>query len=194
MPTPRITAIIPAAGLSARMGDRNKLLLEIDGIPLIEHVVRTSLDQHFSRLLVVTGHDAENVAQTLATYPVEIVRNPGFEAGMGSSLIEGVLAGGTASEPCDAYLIWPADMPYIAGETVRMICESYDRDSIIVPTFRGKRGHPVLFSAKFREALLAIPNHEGARSVLDDFPHAVVELSVEDDAILRDIDAPEDLE
>jgi len=160
---------------------------------MIENVVRASLDHGFSHVLVVTGHDAENVSRALDGYAVSIIYNPEYERGMGSSLIAGIRASFKTARSADAYLIWPADMPFIAPATIENVCETFTPESIVVPTYSGQRGHPVLFASKFRKALLSIPGHEGARSVLDRFSDAIIELPVEDAAVLRDIDTPEDL-
>jgi len=189
MASSHIAAIIPAAGLSARMGSANKLLMDVDGLPLIESVTCATTLHTFSQVIVVTGHDAEIMESRLRNYAVDIVFNPDYNRGMGSSLKTGIAAALAA----DGYLIWPADMPYITRETVSGILDSYDSGSIVVPVFERRRGHPVLFGSDFFNALQNIPDNEGARAVLSQFEELVVELTVEDEGVLRDIDTPEDL-
>jgi molybdenum cofactor cytidylyltransferase len=189
MSRPELTAVIPAAGLSSRMGPANKLLMDIDGVPVIVRVVRAALMCPVSRVLVVTGHDSENVFRALESLPVRIVNNPLYKTGMGSSLIQGVREAGVT----DGYLVWPGDMPFIRPETVAAICEAHDSASIVVPGYRGRRGHPVLFGGHFRDPLLKIRPEHGARSVMNDNPDSVTEVEVEDTAVLRDIDSPRDI-
>jgi molybdenum cofactor cytidylyltransferase len=194
MAAPQISAIILAAGLSSRMGAANKLVLPINGVPIIECVVRTAMGQNFGNVFVVTGHAASDIGHVLSPYPVEIVFNARFDKGMGSSLIAGLQAARKADCESDGWLIWPGDMPFIEPGTLRSICNLFDPESIIVPTYASRRGHPVLFPAKFDKDLDEIPQDSGARSVLELHSNSVVELRVDDPGILRDIDRPEDLE
>lgn len=189
----RISAIILAAGSSTRMGLTNKLLLPISGTPMIECVIRAAVEQDFEKVIVVTGYDASGVQKVLAPFPVQIVYNSLYDTGMGSSLVAGIEADLESDVCSDAYLIWPGDMPFIRRKTIQLICSMFDPESIIVPTFDSHRGHPVLFGARFREALLNIPSDKGARTILKNNSDSVIECPVEDAAILRDVDTPEDL-
>ena len=183
-----ISVVIPAAGLSTRMGDANKLLLDIDGEAMIKRVVRRALSLHVGPVVVVTGHEARDVQRVLGGLDVTLVMNSEFELGMGSSLRVGV----RATQPPDGMLIWPADMPLIRLDTARGICNTYSRDTITVPVYEGRKGHPVLFGAGFRDALLAIAPETGARSVLAKFDHSIHQIEVDDAGILLDIDTPAD--
>jgi len=185
----QISVIIPAAGLSTRMGPRNKLLVRIGDMPIVEHVIRACQEQSLSRIIVVTGHEAELVCKVLAPYSVHVAHNTNYQKGMGSSLKCGI----RQVESADGILIWPADMPFVEHKTVRKLIDAYNTESIIVPIFNGREGHPVLFGAQFKNDLLSIPEDEGARSVINKNPENVVFLPVTDPAVLRDIDTPEDL-
>jgi molybdenum cofactor cytidylyltransferase len=170
------------------MGDENKLLKPIDGVPTVERVVGAAIDLGFEKIVVVTGHDGDAVAAAIGPYRVDVVHNPEYRLGMGSSLVAGVRAAGMV----DGYLIWPADMPWVAYETVTKICATCGLNAIALPTRAGRRGHPVLFSARFRDALLDLEASAGARSVLGDNATYVVEVSVDDPGIHADLDEPQD--
>jgi molybdenum cofactor cytidylyltransferase len=202
---PNIVAIIPAAGLSRRMGQENKLLLSVNGRPIIENVLHTVAGLDLAGVILVTGHDNKQVAIAAGRHDIDVVYNAGYESGMGSSIITGIKAvskismrGVEDSTTGDTkrragFLIWPADMPYITRETALKIVDAYDADAIIVPRHEAQRGHPVLFGSRFQDDLLSIPYKNGARTVIDKYPENVVEIDVVDAGVLRDIDTPEDL-
>jgi len=94
----------------------------------------------------------------------------------------------------DGFVIALADMPYINSQTTSAIASKLSEGaSIVVPTYQGKRGHPVGFSAKFRGELESLHGDEGARSILKRYPDEVVFLECDDSGILADIDTPADL-
>ncbi len=87
---PRIAAVILAAGFSGRMGNRNKLLCEIDGIPVVRRVADAVIDAKVDMAVLVTGHDAPSVAAAVAGTGVRLVHNTDYRSGMGRSLARGV--------------------------------------------------------------------------------------------------------
>lgn len=94
----------------------------------------------------------------------------------------------------DSYVIALADMPYIQPATILEVSSALQtRTSIVVPTYRTQRGHPVGFSAKYRNDLLALQGDQGARSIIQRYAHEVTFLATEDVGILKDIDTPADL-
>src|SRR5690554_4236235 len=85
-------AVVLAAGLSSRMGTRNKLLLPFHGEAILRRVVRACLAVCDLPVRVVTGHEADRIAALLADLPVVLVHNPDYRAGQMTSLVAGLRA------------------------------------------------------------------------------------------------------
>ncbi len=189
----RVAAVVLAAGRSTRMGTRNKLVAQVEGKPVVRHVVEALLASRARPILVVTGHDHERVEAALAHLPVTFVHNPDHAAGMATSLRAGVAA---LPAECDGVLVCLGDMPRLSAPVVDALIEAFhpeDGRSIVVPVRGGRRGHPVLFARAFFPELLALEGDVGARSVIAAHPEAVVEVEVEEPGILVDVDTPEAL-
>ncbi|MCP4331897.1 MAG: NTP transferase domain-containing protein [Gammaproteobacteria bacterium] len=105
---PKIAAIALPAGQSRRAGEQNKLLVELGEAPMISHMVRSAVDSDAYQVIVVTGHEAELVQETLGNYQAEIVFNADYVSGMGSSLRIGIQA---VAGKMDGALILLGDMP-----------------------------------------------------------------------------------
>jgi xanthine dehydrogenase accessory factor len=120
------------------------------------------------------------------------VPNPAYAEGMGTSLRTGIES---ASADADAYVVALADMPGTTPALVASLLARWaaGRERIVVPVHRGHRGHPVIFPARFRPALLALSGDVGARGILRAHPQAVDEVPVDDPAVLFDVDLPADL-
>ena len=88
--SPQIDAIVLAAGLSTRAGERNKLLLPLAGKPLIAHAVEAALGSLACKVHVVTGHQSDELAAALNDYTVNFVHNPNYAEGMSSSIKSGI--------------------------------------------------------------------------------------------------------
>ena len=189
MCTMRITALVLAAGGSTRMGGANKLLLSLRGKPVLTHVLEAVCEAPVTEVVVITGYDARPVRAVAAAHAVRLVYNPDHAAGMATSLRCGL----TAAPEADGYLICLGDMPHIAPETLRRVCAAFAAQpapSIIAPVHGGRRGHPVLFDAAFRNALCALRGDVGARAVLQALADALVPVAVDDAGIFEDLDTP----
>lgn len=185
-----LTAIVLAAGASQRMGADNKLLLPLDGRPLVAHVV-AAVGAAIEDVVVVTGHDREAVEAALADRPVRFAHNAAHAQGMASSLVCGVEA---AAPGTNGLLVCPGDLPLVRPSTMRALRLAFAEAGhpvIAVPVCQERRGHPVLFDAAFRNELLQLTGDGGARPVLDAFPQAVVEVAVRDRGIFYDVDTRE---
>jgi molybdenum cofactor cytidylyltransferase len=186
----RVVAVVLAAGVSSRMGERSKVLLPWDGRTVIETVVTRLIAARVSEVAVVTGHRAADVATVLAHLPVTLVHNPNFAQGeMLSSLQTGLRS---LSPDTAACLVVMGDQPTLEGRVVGRLLDAYaeGRGDLLVPVYRGQRGHPVLFARRFWPELLAL--EAGApRDVLRRYPDLTISVEVDTDSILRDIDTPE---
>lgn len=186
-------AIVLAAGRSQRFGTENKLLHPIDGVPMVRHTVQHVLDAGLGQVVVVTGHDADEVERALQGLCVKCVRNATPWAGMGTSLAVGANAVGDDTE---AVMIMLGDMPTLKTETLVAILDVFDPTSghdIVIPFYDGRRGHPVTFGARHLPRLRAQTGDQGAKDLLRDAPERVQAIEVDDPGILMDVDTPGDL-
>ena len=186
-----IAAVVLSAGESSRMG-RPKALLPIEGETFIGRIVGSLKRTQVGKILVVLGHNADQLAAAIGPLPVEILINPNDQLGQLSSLQVAVRT--LLSDPdCDAMLVHLVDHPYIAANLVdRMIRQFYEsKKDIVVPRCRGKRGHPVLFSRRLFGELLDAPMDQGAKAVVNAHGDATLEMETDEEGITVDIDTPE---
>lgn len=172
-----IRGIILAAGSSTRMG-KNKLMLEVNGRPLIYNVIESAVSSVMDEVILVYGkYNLETVLPK--------VYNPDFANGMSTSLIRGV-EGYTG----DAVVFLLGDMPYITSETINLICRTflYGSKNIVVPVYNGKRGNPVLMGKKYFQDILSTSGDKGARDIINSNLNDVAFLEVNDSSVLLDID------
>ena len=189
----RIAAVVLAAGRSTRMGGPNKLLAEIAGRPLLRIVVEEALASRAKPVIVVVGHERAEIEKALAGLSVQLVHNPDFAQGLGSSLKAGIAA---VPEEADGAIVCLGDMPQVDARLIDRLIAAFDPDRgalIVMPTVEGRRGNPVLWSRRFFPDLMAIEGDVGARHFIGRYSEAVVEVPLEDKAALVDVDTPEAL-
>jgi molybdenum cofactor cytidylyltransferase len=193
-PGPRIGALLLAAGQSRRMGGPNKLLAEVAGTPMVAHVARRLLASRARPIVAVLGNASEAVDAALGKLPVERIRNTDFAQGLSTSLKCGISA---LPSDLDGALVCLGDMPLITGRHIDRLIAAFnplEGRAIIVPTRRGKRGNPVLWSARFFPEMAELAGDVGAKHLIGEHAGLVFEVEMDDDAILVDIDTPEALE
>jgi molybdenum cofactor cytidylyltransferase len=175
------------------MGAVNKLLIVIDGKPMVRHAVEAALAAGLSPVFIVTGHQREEVEFALQDLPVTFLYNNEFSNGLATSLKRGV---GSLPQDCDGVLVALGDMPLVKpAEIVRMVYafNPVEGREIIVPVKRGKRGNPVLWGKRFWAEMRRLDGDVGARDLIAANPEAVTEIEMEGDGILTDIDTPQAL-
>jgi len=185
-----ICAIVLAAGESRRMGVQ-KLLLPFGGTTVVGHIVSELNRSVVDTVIVVVGHDGDRVAEELSGRSVSIATNPNYKAGMLSSVRCGLDA---LPKQCDAVMVALGDQPAISAGLVDEMVQSFGSTDkgILVPLYRGKRGHPILFSVGYRDEVLERYDDVGLRGLLRTHPDDVYELDVPTSAVLSDMDYPED--
>ena len=191
---PRIGAVLLAAGRSTRMGGVNKLLSEIEGVPMVARVAQRLLASKARPIIAVLGSQADEIEIALGKLPVERVRNPDFAEGLSTSLKRGVVA---LPPDLDGALICLGDMPLISGRHIDRLVAAFnpiEGRAIIVPTRRGKRGNPVLWSKRFFPEMAELAGDVGAKHLIGEHAELVAEVEMDDDAVLVDIDTPDALE
>jgi molybdenum cofactor cytidylyltransferase len=189
----RIAAVILAAGRSTRMGGPNKLLAEIAHRPLVRIAAEAALASRADPVIVVTGHQRAEIERALGAMPVRLVHNPDFAQGLGTSLKAGIAA---VPAQAEAVLVLLGDMPRVDAPLLNRLIAAFDPDRgalVVVPTFEGKRGNPVLWSRRFFPDLMAIEGDVGARHLIGRYAEAVVEVPVDGVAAFDDVDTPEAL-
>ncbi|MFN0251997.1 MAG: NTP transferase domain-containing protein [Kofleriaceae bacterium] len=188
----RIAAVVLAAGRSSRMGD-NKLLVELDGQPLVRHAVMAALASRARPVVVVTGNEADRVRGALLDLDVRFVHNPDFATGMASSLRAGIATVGDAA----GALVCLGDMPRVTAAHLDALVAAFDAaqddGAIVVPTCERKRGNPVLWGRRHFASIATLSGDVGARALIEQAVDSVVWLAVDDPAILLDVDTPEAL-
>jgi len=187
---PRVAGIVMAAGRSSRMG-ANKLLMEDNGKPIVARVVEQALAAELAEVIVVCGHQEAEVRAALAGHGVRFVPCPDYAEGMSASLRCGLKA---LSADIDAALVLLGDMPRVGTGLLRRMIAAFNPTegrAIIVPSFQGKRGNPVLWDRRFFAEMTALAGDVGARHLIGEHAELVTEIEAEDAGILLDVDTPE---
>lgn len=175
-----MTGLVLAAGAGRRFG-RPKAVVDFRGARLVDHAVALLHAGGCERVVVVSG------AVELDVPGAEVVHNPLWQTGMGSSLRAGLTAVGAE----DAVVV-PVDMPWLGAESVRRVMAA--DAPLAVATYGGVRAHPVLLGASHHAAIIASAvGDAGARHHLREHSHEVREVPCDGTGSPRDIDHPADL-
>lgn len=188
---PKIQGLVLAAGLSSRCVN-NKLLVEVEGFPIIGKTIKILMSMGLASINVVLGSCGTEIRKALTGYPLQFIYNPDYRSGMGSSLKTGINIIGQ-DPSIDAILLMLGDMPLIEKSTVECLMTAYERERplIIVPRFKGRRGHPVIFSREVLPILNHISGDQGAREIIDSRISQVHFIDIDDPGILIDLDTLE---
>jgi len=182
-------AIILAAGLSRRMGARNKLLLPINGKPMIRYVVETYLAVVDAQVYVVTGFEADKIEAVLAGLPIRFVHNADYEAGQPFSVRAGLLAAPDAQN----FLIGLGDQPHLTAGDLRTLITAHmaaDIQKISIPYNGSTRGNPIIVPAALCTQLLADQANPGCGKFTRASPELVQHVPVTQPGFFNDIDTP----
>jgi molybdenum cofactor cytidylyltransferase len=186
--------VVLAAGRSRRMAPYNKLLVaDRTGKTMIARVIDNVLSSKARPVLVVTGHMATEVEQVLGGRPVRLVHAADYVDGLAASLKAGIAA---VPPEAAAALVCLGDMPLVTGRMIDRLLEAYDADEgrlIVLPTFRGKQGNPMLWDRRFFVEILQLTGDSGARAMLSRHMEHVAEVEMGEDAVLRDFDTTDAL-
>jgi molybdenum cofactor cytidylyltransferase len=186
-----LAAVILSGGASSRMGSP-KALLAYQGRPFLEHLLAITVHPKMSVRRVVLGAHAEPIAKTIALAADEIVINDDWEKGQLSSIQAAIrsLPAGT-----EGLLLCLIDHPLISGDLVNELIEQFylKREKIVLPVYRGRRGHPVIFPAALYEELLCAPLDKGARAVVWAHAADVLEVPTDQEGCVLNLNDPETL-
>lgn len=188
----KVSAIVLAAGLSRRMGKVNKMGLLFQGKPIVHHVIdQLESSQSFETIIVTSEVSNELFPDH------KVVMNEQYETGMTSSIQAGVKATSTGA---DGFMICLGDQPLINTEDYNELINAFsdhltnNHRAIILPTFEGKKGNPVIFSSHYKNDILNHQHPEGCKGIVQANKDHLVSRALNNSAILLDVDQPEDYE
>ena len=189
----QIGAIILAAGSSGRMG-KFKPLLSIGPKTLLGHTVSLFQETGIEDIVVITGHQSEDLEPELCRYSCRSVRNENFSAGMFSSVQTGVKNLDAAS---DGFFLLPVDIPLVRRDTIHGLLKAMDQDRqalIFYPEYQARRGHPPLIRRDLAAPILGYDDPGGMRALFKRYRQQSRNVEVDDPYILLDIDTQDDLD
>ncbi|HLW78080.1 MAG TPA: nucleotidyltransferase family protein [Terriglobia bacterium] len=189
-----IAGVILAAGESSRMGS-DKALLPYQGSTFLESIVAVMRDAGVAPLVVVLGHHAREIAAAVKLDGVEAVVNPDYRRGQTSSLQAALraLAVRPLEEGIEAAVLALVDHPAVRAQTISQIVAARRRSGapVVIPTYQGRRGHPVVIGRALFEEMLGLTPDQGANLVVRKYRDATELVAVDDPGVLTDIDDPQ---
>jgi len=179
-----ISAILLAAGQSKRMGKENKLIKTINQIPIIKHAIENIMSSSIDELIIVVGYQKEKIEKLIdKNKKIKIVFNENFENGMSSSIKKGL---NHLSIKTEKFFICLGDMPHVNQKIYDQLIGVKSNKEIIVPTYKGKQGNPVLFSISFKNIIMGIKGDMGAKKILEINKNKIFMLEINDQSIVQD--------
>ena len=184
------SAILLAAGQSKRMNGGNKLTKKIKGTPLIKYSVKNILNSSIDELIIVLGYQKEIIEKLIGRdEKIKFIFNKNFQNGMASSIKTGL---NHLSEKTEAFFICLGDMPMVSHDIYNQLIKSKDNKEIIVPTYKGQQGNPVLFDKSMKEKVIDISGDAGAKKILELNKDKILNLEINDQSIARSFNIQDD--
>lgn len=181
--------LVLAAGQSRRFGSQKLMQPLADGRPMLLHSLEVAESLGLPVTLVVDAQQPE-LLRLLQGRAVQALPVEQADQGMGANLARGV----TACSDWQGWLVMLGDMPFIKTATLKAVMAQASVENIVVPVFRGQRGHPVWFGRSFKEQLIQLSGDQGGRGILQSCWDQVAEMAVDDPAIHWDVDTPAELQ
>jgi molybdenum cofactor cytidylyltransferase len=195
-----ISAILLAAGLSSRMNGENKLIKEINDKPLIVHSIKNLLGSAVNEIIIVLGYEKDVVENLIEqNKKIKIVFNKDYKKGVSASIKTGLA---NISSKSEFFFICLGDMPNVNQNIYnKMIKTIYNynkklkpnfRKEIVIPTFEGKDGNPILFSKYMKSKLKNIEGDKGAKELINLYKNKSINVPIKNSGIILDFDSIED--
>jgi xanthine dehydrogenase accessory factor len=186
-----LSAIVLAAGQARRFG-RCKQLAPLGGRPLLEHILDALRHSKVDDVVVVLGAHAEEIREQVRFDRERLILNPDYAEGMSTSIQAGLRA---LPAEAEAAMIVLADQPFVRPATLDALCDEYRRTraQVVLPTFNGFRGNPVLVDRSLFAAMMSLRGDTGCRAIFGDHAESIVKVVVEDRGVVMDVDTEEDL-
>ena len=180
-------ALITAAGMSTRMGDF-KPMMNIGSISVARRIVANFRQAGITKIVMVTGYNAQNLEHHLAGNNIIFLRNEEYES---THMFDSVKIGlEYLKDKVDRILFTPVDVPMFTVSTVNTMLSS---DALLArPVCCGKLGHPIMLSASLADKICSYSGNEGLRGAMESCGTAVADIEVSDEGTIHDADTPED--
>ena len=185
-----LSVILLAAGKSKRLGTP-KQLLPFRESTVLEETIKNLTASSLDELIVVSGYQAEEIAGKIKDKQIKVAVNPDFQTGIGSSIRCGLTK---VSEKADSVMIVLGDQPLIDKDIINPLVREFTMTErgILVPYYRGVKGHPVIFDRKYLNELFGLPSNIGGRKVIKEHPDDVLNVEVDSENVIVDIDTLDD--
>ncbi|MEO8036000.1 MAG: NTP transferase domain-containing protein [Acidobacteriota bacterium] len=187
-----IAAIVLAAGQASRFG-QSKQLVRLGEKTLLEYVLGNLDQSTVDEVIVVLGANSERIRAETDFGDARVLDNAGYAQGMSTSIQAGLRALGSEA---DAALIVLADQPFVAPATLNRLCDEYrrTRSTIVIPTYKGLPGNPVIVGKELFPEMMTIRGDVGCRSIFAAHAGSITRVELDDRGVITDIDTVEDLE
>ncbi len=184
-----VVGIVLAAGRSRRMG-QFKPLLPFGDSTVVNHCIDNLRLGGAESIVVVVGHRASELKNHLRNQSVTFALNPDPDSEMSASIIAGL---GAVGPHAKGILITPVDHPAVPPAVTATLTDAWKKGAkLVVPTWAGRGGHPVLIDSTFRDDLLNLDEERGLRGLFERHPEEVIRLAVDSSYIARDMDTWDD--
>jgi len=183
-----MTGIILASGFSRRMG-KEKLLLKVQGIPMVERVIMAARSSHLDELIFVYQRD--EIRELAKKHGIRAVYNQHADEGQSAAVKLGV----KSSHPdTDGFMFFVGDQPYLDSSTINKLIALFRRDrrNIVVPLYNDTRGNPVIFPATAKKYLLRLKGDSGGRRIIEEMSDSLKLVKIENSTVGAYIDTKEE--
>lgn len=192
----KVSAVLLAAGESRRMGEVNKLELMVNGIPMLRRTAATLMASKLQEIVVVLGHQAEKASAILEDLPLKFVYNKDYRNGQMTSVYQGL---SSLSQACDGVMICLSDQPLLQTDDVNILIDAFNQlghgdshASVLVPTYQGKRGNPIILDYRHRQQILNGERNLGCKKLIEKNPELVSSYEMNNNHVVVDLDTPEE--
>jgi molybdenum cofactor cytidylyltransferase len=193
----RVVAVIPAAGLSRRMG-QPKLLMPVGTKTVIEQLLAVLGKAGVDQAVVVCRRGDRKLQAVVEKCGATIVLPQKDPPDMRTSAAHALdwIRSTMSPDDSDGWMLIPADHPVLTAATVSQLIQAWKESAaeIVVPVYAGRRGHPTAFGWSTADQVASIPSHQGLNQLLRAAGNAILEVEVNDPTVLFDLDTPQDYE
>jgi molybdenum cofactor cytidylyltransferase len=189
-----ISCILLSAGKSSRFGSL-KALADLNGQTIIEQLQRILLKTNIDEIIIVLGFEMERIKPFLLKHEkIQFVYNKDYNFGQTSSFKAGLAK---VSSDSEGVLLLPVDYAFIRPETIDYLISQFRKASssrITIPSFDGKKGHPLLFKSSLYPEYLALSNDVGINTIGQKYPNETQIIPVSDGGVIKTFNTPEEFE
>lgn len=192
----KIVGALLAAGSSQRIGKINKLLFEINGVPMVRKVAIEMLKSNLHSCFAVTGYESERVAKALEDLPIKIIKNYQWKDGQGTSVSK--VATKLNNDSADL-MIMLGDLPSVKTEHFNYLIKSHteiinSEFTITIPEYKGLKGNPVIWGRSYIPQLKELSGELGGRKLFRKYLKEINSVEINSDCVISDVDTNEALD